>query len=130
MKKYDCSKTLDYKHEINRACKMNEYCYHDCPMWGKTGCIDISEVTQEDIDRLQRWSDEHPEAQKISKEERNFIEMFENVGGKRIFREGGDLFGSLNGERYELRQKWFQFIGAGESMAFEELLRLEVEEER
>ena len=128
MKKYDCSKTLDYVHEVARACDKYVSCGNGCPLINRV-CTNVTNVTQEDIDAVQKWSDEHPELPKISKEERNFIGMFETVGGKRIFRARGDLYLSLNEGTYGLRQKWFQFIGDGESMTFEELMGLDVEEE-
>lgn len=63
MRKYDCSRTLDYSHEFDRMCQM----YHlftgpecdGCPH--RKICSGPDDITQKHIDLLQKWSDEHPE---------------------------------------------------------------------
>lgn len=70
--KYDCSKTLDFAHEISRMCKMGRGC-EECPLNNDLGCVidlccdDIRNI----IDEVQKWSDkiekERP-TEKIEKE--------------------------------------------------------------
>ena len=130
MSKYDCSKTLDYKHEIDRVCGMYKYCAEGCPIWSKAGCIDISDVTQEDIDRLQRWSDEHPESPKLSKRDRLFLESFKRGTDRIISKDNdGDVFYVYNNVSSFLSPDMFESLERGTTMTFEELLKLDVEEE-
>lgn len=74
MGKVDCSKTLNFVKERNRICK---HFIHDCD-----GCILydyhcslVEDVTQEDIDIVQKWSDEHPQQTMAAK----FFEIFPNA---------------------------------------------------
>lgn len=72
--KYDCSKTLDYAHERNRMCNAAniEDC-DNCPLRGVgEDCYNTRYITQEHIDIVQKWSDEHPE--KTRKEA--YLEIF------------------------------------------------------
>ena len=63
MSKYDCNKTLDYAHEFKRMC-FGKSCQRDnCPFLGKSCSPDS--ITDEHIQILQKWSDEHPEPPKI-----------------------------------------------------------------
>ena len=65
MKKYDCTKTLDYNHEAGRLCDSHPDCLK-CPLYASnieqdtSGCI-IGSITEESIDIVQMWSDEHSE---------------------------------------------------------------------
>lgn len=130
MSKYDCSKVLDCVHELRRLCdgNGNKSCEDGCPLHGQS-CSPWS-LTQTEIDILQKWSDEHPETPKIKKRELDFMAMFETVGNKRIIRDVcGNLYFEVFDEYIKLQDAWFNCIGAGESMTFEELLKLEVEEE-
>lgn len=67
--KYDCSKTLDYAHEFKRFCDGKTDC-KSCEI----GC-EAGDTLQEHIDRLQKWSDAHPEQTMQEK----FFEMFPNA---------------------------------------------------
>ena len=130
MSKYDCSKVLDCVHELRRLCddNGNKNCEDGCPLHGHY-CSPWS-LTQTEIDILQKWSDEHPETPKIKKRELDFIAMFETVGNKRILRDVyGNLYFEVFDEYIKLQDAWFDCIGSGESMTFEELLKLEVEGE-
>lgn len=72
MKKYDCSKTLDYFHERERLCKTKLNCCI-CELGEEGGsCHVITGFSQKDIDNLQKWSDEHPEKTRAEA----FLEMF------------------------------------------------------
>lgn len=59
----DCSKTLDFSKEFKRMC--DTYCKdscHDCPLdYSKTYDCAVEDITQEVIDIVQKWSDEHPD---------------------------------------------------------------------
>lgn len=123
--KYDCSKTLDYAHEYKRMC--NSYIgantCRPCPM-AKMNCRYAESATKEHIDIVQKWSDEHPEKPKLTKEERAFIEAFFDKDKKYIecntFKYGPWAFA--------LRKDMFGFINDDEKWTFNELLELEVEE--
>ena len=126
MKKYDCNKTLDYSHELNRMCEAYEC--DGCPLGMITNCNDAMSLSK-NINIVQKWSDEHPEPPKIRKRELDFIAMFKRPYEKWIERTPiGSLRFVTKNEFYDLCDAWFSFIGKGESMTFEELLKLEVEE--
>lgn len=130
MSKYDCSKTLDYAHEFRRMCDSYGVCSEGCPMRDENACSDANVITSARIDILQKWSDEHPKSPKIKKRELDFIAMFKTVGNKRILRDVyGNLYLEVFDEYIKLQDAWFDCVGTGESMTFEELLKLEVEGE-
>lgn len=62
--KYDCNKTLDYFHELKRVCDYydDEGC-SKCPLYEKQyeRCYEAETEGKIVIDKLQKWSDEHPE---------------------------------------------------------------------
>lgn len=122
MKKYDCTRTLDFGHERNRLCKSYEEC-EGCLLSGGH-CVDFI-FTEEQIRNLQKWSDEHPEKPTITKDEQLFLECFRITEGKRIEKVNGHvvLFGGVSSE---LWPTMFPFIENGESWTIEELLKLEV----
>lgn len=126
--KYDCNKTLDCMHELDRMCDTYNECQVGCPLLGRF--CNPRNLEQEDIDLIQKWSDENPEAPKIRKRELDFIAMFKWCEDKRIERgTQGYLFLAFDEKnKYSLCNSWFSFIGKGESMTFKELLELEVEE--
>lgn len=131
MSKYDCNNIMDYGHEFRRLCDSYPSCSDNgrCPLIGRY-CNSLGRITQEEIDILQKWSDENPEAPKIRKRELDFITMFKWCEDKRVERgTQGYLFLAFDEKnKYSLCNSWFSFIGKGESMTFEELLKLEVEE--
>lgn len=132
MKKYDCSKTLDYKHELNRVCKMYEQCYLGCPMRIQdNSCVGISEITQESIDRLQKWSDENPEEPKLSMRDRAFLEAFDGYYGGRVIHKDsrGFVFYVCDGVVSTLTKGMFEDMASDTEMTFEELLEMDTEEE-
>lgn len=69
--KYDCSKTMDFKHERNRMCDSYVGCLDNCPLYEKF-CYSTKYLTQEHIDIVQKWSDEHPEKTRNEA----FLELF------------------------------------------------------
>lgn len=58
MKKFDCNNVLEYLHEEERICQMNEDCT-TCIL-NSVGCSDGYEVNEESISIVQDWSDSHP----------------------------------------------------------------------
>lgn len=61
----DCSKTIEFSRELNRLCDTEDRCGscgNICPLiyGGERTCPFDREITQEDVDILQKWSDEHP----------------------------------------------------------------------
>ena len=65
MKKYDCSKVLDYLHELKRLFDYNSshgdpLSCNECPFDYLEECRTMA-INQSMIDILQKWSDEHPE---------------------------------------------------------------------
>ena len=129
MKKYDCNKTLDYSHELGRICRSCDCA--EC-LVGHLPCS-VDRVTQEHIDIVQKWSDEHPEAPKLTKKERAFLECFkcdESCHSFRKIRRVDNGVRLFNGEfQAILTEGLFSFLKIGESMTFEELLELEVEDD-
>jgi hypothetical protein len=109
MKKYDCTRTLDFGHERNRLCKSYAEC-EGCLLSGGH-CVDFI-FTEEQIRNLQKWSDEHPEPPKLTREERAFLESFRITNGKYIYRDGnGRLW--LTKDYEEIAELWgtmFPFI--------------------
>lgn len=110
MKKYDCSKVLDYLHEIARICTVYTKC-EGCPL-KNINCSFVHDITQEHVNIVQKWSDEHPEPPKLTKEERVFLESFKITNGKYIYRDGnGRLW--LTKDYEEIAELWgtmFPFI--------------------
>lgn len=79
MGKIDCSKTLNYVKELERMCyyyvhRKENSCSLDCPL-GQINCTYTAEITQQHIDLLQKWSDEHPQQTIADK----FFEIFPNA---------------------------------------------------
>lgn len=58
--KYNCNNTLDYAHEAVRMCNTFDCCA-DCPL-DDLVCRSVEVIiTSEHIERVQKWSDAHPE---------------------------------------------------------------------
>lgn len=59
----DCSKTVEFSRELNRLCEIEGYyaCNDTCPFGEEEyTCPFDRQITQEDVDIVQKWSDEHP----------------------------------------------------------------------
>lgn len=130
MKKYDCNKTIDFIHELNRACKMYKRCDLGCPL-KEHSCTTMGGITQESIDALQKWSDENPEAPKLSKRDRAFLEAFDMRGVDRTIRKDclGNVYYVYGGIGSRLASGMFESLEADTTMTFEELLNMDTEEE-
>ena len=133
--KYDCSRVLDYVHERNRMCDTIETC-SDCPLFKENeNCIAQSDINQEVIDIVQKWSDEQPERPRLTKKEYEFLTIFAPCfDGKAIERTAEALYivfhSTFNdgGDGYSIDSNLFPFISEGEEWYFNKLLGLEVEE--
>ena len=134
--KYDCTKTLDYDHEVNRMCKTIPTSpigkCPNCPLANIGGCSPASGLIQRTIDIVQKWSDEHPEKPKLTKKEHEFLATFLISIDKAVVR--GKLMQDLyiHDTRHDaycaIDPTMFSFIQEEERMTFDELLKLEVEE--
>lgn len=58
-KRYNCSNTLDYSHELQRMCSSINDCWM-CPIHHDSG-VCKSKISSESISAVQNWSDMHPE---------------------------------------------------------------------
>ena len=58
-KRYNCSNTLDYGHELQRMCSSINDCWM-CPIHHDSG-VCKSKISLESISAVQNWSDTHPE---------------------------------------------------------------------
>lgn len=137
MTKYDCSKIIDYKHEIDRLCGIMCGC-DDCPVnisndGYRSYCTDLGDISDAHIKALQKWSDTHPEEEikpTLTPQERAFIEAFA-CPNNAIKRDNG--VARLINFVYDgdpitipLKHSMFRFIEDGTSWWVEDLLKLEV----
>lgn len=131
MSKYDCNNVIDYGHEFRRLCDSHMSCTDEdekCPLRGLY-CNSLGRITQQEIDILQKWSDEHPEPPKLTKKERAFLECFATGKDKTIVKDSdGNSFYRYDGEYSKLSDGMFKALEPGTRMTFEELMKLEVEE--
>lgn len=78
MGRVDCSLTLNYVKERERMCRFmareHPLACDDCPLIETPDCAVVSEITQECIDIVQKWSDEHPQKTMLNR----FFELFPN----------------------------------------------------
>ena len=129
--KYDCNKTLDFLKEKARMCNMYSCCL-GCPFaTPDMECAFSHNMTQEHIDIVQRWSDDHPEMPKLTKKEYEFLSAFPYSNGMLINRTGLGLrliiYRYIDGESYiYIDNNMFPFIDVGEEWDFGKLLSLEV----
>lgn len=133
MKKYDCSKTLDYSHEMKRMCNNFLRCEYGCPLEMLNVC-DNANITQEHIDIVQKWSDEHAEQPKLTKREYEFLSVFApRIEGRAIERTAKGLYivfhhaSNDEADGYCINPNLFPFISEGKEWYFDKLLGLEVE---
>lgn len=126
--KYDCTKSLDYSHELKRLCLYGEPTFgclnYECPLRSK-GCFLI---TAETVAILQEWSDEHP-IPKLTKREHDFLSMIVDDGLtiKRT-RMGLGIYSKTDEGLMFLDWRYFGAVDRGRIWTVEELLKLEVEE--
>ena len=134
MKKYDCTKALDLIHEYRRLCDSHPAgCDNDCPLCGMDYC-NLYSFDEDKIALLQKWSDEHPEAPKLTKKEREFIEGFRDNSRMTIKRISQNSLGVCQYTPYDrdiimLDPSMFSFIPISEEWDFQKLLGLEVSDD-
>lgn len=128
MSKYDCAKTLDFAHESKRLCDSSPCC-SECPMDGMNCLYSGLWVNEKNIAIVQKWSDEHPEKLKLTKDERAFIEgLDERTSICRL--EGTGLWlRYFSIPHVPIRDDWFDFINTGDEWKVSDLLKLEVEDD-
>lgn len=124
--KYDCNKTLDFSHEYKRMCHCFDRC-EGCPL--NTWCPEMSDITEEHIAIVQKWSDEHPEIPKLTREEYAFLQAFKVTADKNIGRRVGHLSLAIGYASMELWPSMFPFIEEGETWFLGDLLKLEVRDD-
>lgn len=129
MKKYNCNDIMDYGHEFRRLCDLYPSCSDNggCPLKGRY-CNTLGHITQEEIDILQKWSDEHPEAPILTKTDRAFLECFMGTANRKISRDSCYAFYEHNGASSMLSRDMFKALEPNTTMTFDELLKLEVED--
>ena len=130
MSKYDCNNIMDYGHEFLRLCDSYPSCSSNgrCPLIGRY-CSSLGRITQEEIDILQKWSDENPEPPKLTEKDRMFLECFEVSKDRIISKDDrGNAFYYYEGTSSMLAPDMFKNLEPDTRMTFEELLKLEVEE--
>ena len=78
---------------------------------------------------LERKNENKEPAPKLTKREREFLESFEHISYKEIFRNGCGLYVNSSKREYALSisRLMFPFIKQGETWTFADLLKLEVE---
>ena len=135
-KYYDCSKTLDYYHELERICSYYKSLGSpvgscaNCPLAYAVKDKDCGAVTQLHIDALQRWSYEHPETIHLTTIESSFLHSFSDTKYLQINRDSsGDLWlvedVIMDAWSIKLDSNLFKFIGEDETWTFSDLLSLE-----
>lgn len=132
--KYDCTKTIDCIHEYHRLCCdfHSAGCENDCPFCDMGNC-GLDFFDEDKIALLQKWSDEHPEKPKLTKEEHDFLASF--MYPEELFIRKGGVTMQLDthySDNYSnatipLKKRLFQFIDENKDWTVEELLKLEVE---
>ena len=129
MSKYDCNNIMDYGHELRRLCDSYPSCSDNgrCPLIDRY-CDYLGRITQEEIDILQKWSDEHPEPPKLTKKDRAFLECFMGTLDRRISKDDSCTYYQHHGVSNLLSSDMFEALEPNTTMTFEELLELEVEE--
>lgn len=122
--KCDCNKTLDCMHELNRVCDRYAACSDGCPLLGRN-CI-AKTITQTEIDILQKWSAENPEAPKLTEKDRMFLECFEVSKDRIISKDDrGNAFYYYEGTSSMLAPDMFKALEPNTRMTFRELLEVE-----
>lgn len=105
----DCSKTINFLHELKRLCDTRDECVanaankEDCPMFGVCKLTD-SKICANDakkaIKTVQKWSDEHP----VKTYVQDFFEKFP-ISTTRVLTENTvgylDELSSMSSIKYE-----------------------------
>ena len=135
--KYNCNITKDYIHELRRMCASMpncEICVLYAWTWASEDACSIAGMNDELIERIQKWSDEHPEKPKLTREEHDFLASF-MFPDELAIRKGGvtmqldTKYGSgYSNATIPLNKNMFHFIDEDKDWTVEELLKLEVEE--
>lgn len=131
--KYDCSITKDFIHEARRMCASIPNC-EICTMYKRVEACNLPGMNDEMVEKIQKWSDEHPEMPKLTQEEHDFLASF--MYPEELFIRKGEVTMQLDthySDNYSnatipLKKRLFRFIDEDKDWTVEELLKLEVEE--
>lgn len=105
-------------------CDSYNECYDGCPLFGRF--CNPRNLDQEDIDILQKWSDENPEAPKLTEKDRMFLECFEVSEDRIISKDDrGNVFYYYDGVSSLLAPDMFKTLEPDTRMTFRELLEVE-----
>lgn len=123
-RKYDCEKTRDFIHEWARYTTA-------CAQY--TNLEPIEPWEKDAIERIQKWSDEHPEPPKLTKRDYSFLNCFSPVD-KYIRRQYGvlsiiwyDPMITIGAMEIPIDVTMFKCVEKGQKWSFEDLLKLEVD---
>lgn len=76
----NCNNTLEYKHELFRMCDSYQRCCDGCPLNDKP-CRGLESISEESIEAIQKWSDEHPELKSCpfcgEAQNKGFVHLYE-----------------------------------------------------
>lgn len=105
MKKYNCNNTLEYVHEATRMCRAFDKCEgcEGCPL-AKKSC-EIFDITPEHINRVQAWSDAHPEIT-LTDKQLEILEALDLLGYKYIAQDKNKDIATYFSEPYKGRKSW------------------------
>lgn len=104
MKKYNCNNTLEYSHEAERMCETFDNCSTcPCPLYGMS-CGHL-EITAEHINRVQAWSDAHPEIT-LTDKQLEILEALDLLGYKYIAQDKNKDIATYFSEPYKGRKSW------------------------
>lgn len=104
MKKYNCNNTLEYAHEAKRMCETFDNCSTcPCPLYGMS-CGHL-EITAEHINRVQAWSDAHPETV-LTDKQREILGALNLLGYKYIAHDKNKDIATYFSEPYKGRKQW------------------------
>lgn len=108
MSKVDCSNVLNYIKEYNRMC--GGMICSDCKL-KDMHCSELDKITQEHINIVQKWSDEHPQ---ITRRE-YFIKMCNENGFEKIIDNFLKFEPCEHGEKYCIGENCDECINFWES---------------
>lgn len=132
----DCTKTVDFMEEYTRMHKMYSSDVRECvgcPLKGEMSCDPMYWKKMNDLIAIvQKWSDEHPEAPKLTRKEYDFLTSFD-ANALSIEKMSPDRLYVVQHSPVDVNTilidpNSFSFINVGEIWYFTKLLNLEVEE--
>lgn len=131
MAKYDCTKAKDFLHELKRAsewcrkksvseCKECEMiCENKSCFLGFARNLDCIPERQFDyvIQRVQNWSDSHPEKRKLTEDETNILKAFKALGFNYIAADKNGYVFTYTLKPQKDEREWYSASGDYEAAA-------------